>query len=104
MLNDKGRKIVREKRGNGPEETTNHLYNLEDNEVQGFDNNWHGVNRETKFLDNAQKAIRGYQGNQGRQQNRQLGYGGPRRDTAERMEIEDPRRRNGSRGGVDSGY
>jgi hypothetical protein len=36
MLNDKGRKVVREKRGNEQEET-NHYYNIDDHEADQFD-------------------------------------------------------------------
>ena len=53
MLNDRGRKMVKEQRGNGPEEMTNHYYNLDEGEAESFDQHWQGVNRETKFLENA---------------------------------------------------
>ena len=39
MLNDRGHKIVKEKRGNEVEET-NHYYNIEEDEVQNFHQNW----------------------------------------------------------------
>ena len=44
MLNDKGRKVVKEKRGNEEEEMTNHYYNMDEDELDSFDRNWHGVN------------------------------------------------------------
>ena len=43
MLNDQGRKVIKEKRGNNVEET-NHYYNLDEGEVDRFDNRWQGVN------------------------------------------------------------
>ena len=45
MLNDKGKKVVKEKRGHQPEELTNHYYNMDEEELARFDQNWHGVNR-----------------------------------------------------------
>lgn len=43
MLNDRGRKIVREKRDGNIEET-NHYYNIDDEEANNFDNDWRRVN------------------------------------------------------------
>ena len=57
MLNDKGRKMVKEQRGNQGEEMTNHYYNMEEDELDSFDRNWQGVNQETKFLENATRAM-----------------------------------------------
>lgn len=60
-------------------EETNHYYNLDEEEVSNFDGRWHGVERDTKFLENTQKAMQGlpYRGQEGP---RQLGYEQPRRD------------------------
>lgn len=49
MLNQQGRKIVKEKRGNDIEET-NHYFNIDAEEAPTFDANWERVNRENKFL------------------------------------------------------
>lgn len=43
MLNDRGRKIVREKRGNNIEET-NHYYNIDEEEGHQFNNDWRQTN------------------------------------------------------------
>ena len=59
MLNDKGRKIVKEKRGNDIEET-NHYFNIDEEEAQQFDESWRRTNKSMNFLDNHQKYIRGY--------------------------------------------
>ena len=86
---------------------TNHYYNMDEEEVPRFDRNWQGVNRETKFLENAQRAMQGLPG--GREQVRQLGYEQqPRRDQRRvqqqqpnQRQLEDPRM-GGSRGGRSS--
>jgi hypothetical protein len=57
MLDDKGRKFVKEKRGDQDEEMTNHFYNMEETELESFDKNWDGIDKETKFLENATKAL-----------------------------------------------
>lgn len=49
MLNDRGRKVIKEKVGNNIEET-NHYYNIDEEEVGQFDNDWRRVDGETKFL------------------------------------------------------
>ena len=79
MLNDQGRKIVKEKKGNNEvEEVTNHYYNLEENEAQRFDQNWRGMDKEMRFLENHQKQLQGLAGDS---KQRQLGLGyDPRRD------------------------
>jgi hypothetical protein len=51
MLNDKGHKIVKEKRGNDVEET-NHYYNIDEEEARDFHSNWRQKNDEMKFLQN----------------------------------------------------
>lgn len=56
MLNDKGRKIVREKNGNNYEET-NHYYNIDEEEAGHFDSNWRQADQNMKFLENHQKYI-----------------------------------------------
>lgn len=43
--------------------------------MERFDNNWHGANREMKFLENAQRAMQQGLTYGGRQEQRQLGYG-----------------------------
>lgn len=58
MLNDKGRKMVREKRGNDIEET-NHYYNIDEEEADRFDNDWRSADSNMKFLENHQKYLRG---------------------------------------------
>ena len=59
MLNEQGKKMIKEKRGNQPEEVTNHYYNMDEGDLDRFDRNWQGVNRETKFLENTHKAMQG---------------------------------------------
>lgn len=49
MLNDRGRKIVREKRGNDIEETM-HYYNIDEEEASAFDNDWRRADKNMKFL------------------------------------------------------
>ena len=114
MLNEQGKKMIKEKRGNQPEEVTNHYYNMDEGDLDQFDRNWQGVNRETKFLENTHKAMQGIP----REQYRQIGYEQPRRDQRDRgqmqhevrpqeqrRQIEDPRMN--SRGGYSnygSGY
>ena len=56
MLNDRGRKIVREKKG-GEIEETNHYYNIDEEEAHNFDNDWRRRNEEIKFLDRHQKHM-----------------------------------------------
>ena len=72
MLNDQGRKIVREKRGDQVEET-NHYYNIDEEEGSTFDSNWRKRNEETKFLDRHQKLMQGI-GNGPQNRQMELGY------------------------------
>jgi hypothetical protein len=58
MLNDHGRKIVKEKKGNDIE-VTNHYYNIDEDKAQEFDSRWEKVNQDTKF----QEEYRRYLGN-----------------------------------------
>lgn len=51
MLNDMGRKIVREKR-NGQVEQTHHYYNIDEQQSRAFDDRWEQVNRQNKFIEN----------------------------------------------------
>ena len=74
MLNDKGHKIVKEKRGNEVEET-NHYYNIEEDEAQNFHQNWKKTDGELKFLDNYNKHVRGIEnGRQPQSRQLELGY------------------------------
>lgn len=57
MLNDQGRKIIKEKRGNNAVEETNHYYNMDEEDVGRFDQGWQGANQQMKFLENTQKAM-----------------------------------------------
>jgi hypothetical protein len=52
MLNDRGRKIVREKRGGNIEET-NHYYNIDEEDAQMFDEEWRNNDRRMNFLENS---------------------------------------------------
>lgn len=49
MLNNQGRKIVKEKRGEEVEET-HHYFNIEEEQAREFDRNWEQVNQQNKFL------------------------------------------------------
>lgn len=49
MLNDMGRKVVKERRGNEVEET-NHYYNIDAEGARDFDDRWNRVNQENNFL------------------------------------------------------
>lgn len=71
MLNDRGRKIVREKRGHDIEET-NHYYNIDEEEAHHFDNDWRQADSNMKFLENHQKYMKSL-GN-GNSQQRQIQY------------------------------
>lgn len=57
MLNDRGRKIVRERRGNEIEET-NHYYNIDEEEAHIFDNDWRRTDSNMNFLQNHQQYIK----------------------------------------------
>lgn len=57
MLDNKGRKYVKEKKGEQPEELSNHYYNMEESELEGFNKNWDDLDKEYKFLENANKAL-----------------------------------------------
>ena len=57
MLNDQGRKIVREKRGQNIEET-NHYYNIEEEEAPRFDHDWRNADTNMKFLENHSKYMK----------------------------------------------
>ena len=72
MLNDQGRKVIKEKRGNQEVEETNHYYNIDEDDVAHFDQNWRGANQNMKFLENHQKMM---QGLPYREQPQQLGLG-----------------------------
>lgn len=71
MLDDRGRKIVKERNANGIEET-NHYYNIDEEEKDKFDGDWRQANNEMKFLESHQKYIRQI-GNE-QPKNRQIGY------------------------------
>lgn len=59
MLNQQGRKLVKEKRGNQIEET-NHYFNMDPDQVPQFDANWERVNRQNNFLEENGRYL-GYQ-------------------------------------------
>ncbi len=50
MLNDRGRKVVKQKI-NGDIEETNHYYNIDDEEADQFDRDWNHHNQRAKFLE-----------------------------------------------------
>lgn len=50
MLNDRGRKIVKEKIGNNYEET-NHYYNIDEEEANKFDDDWKKEDRNQRFTE-----------------------------------------------------
>ena len=81
MLNDQGRKIVKEKRGNNEIEETNHYYNMDEEDAGRFDQSWQGVIQKMKFLENTNNMMKGlpYQGGSRREDQRALGYD-PRRE------------------------
>lgn len=56
MLNDQGRKIVKEKRGNAVE-VTNHYFNIDEEHAQDFDSRWEQADRDTKFREQYRKYI-----------------------------------------------
>lgn len=87
MLDDKGRKFVKEKRGDQDEEMTNHFYNMEEAELDSFDMSWEGVNKETKFLENATKALEKMPYNQNGEL-RQLNYENNKRTDQARLPDE----------------
>ena len=70
MLNDRGHKIVKEKRGNDIEET-NHYYNIDEDEVQNFHQNWKSTDQDLKFLDKYNTHMKGLENGRS-QQARQL--------------------------------
>ena len=72
MLNDRGRKVIKEKRGNDIEET-NHYYNIDEEEAAHFDNDWRNMDRGMNFLENHQKHLKAL-GNGGSSQVRQISY------------------------------
>jgi zona occludens toxin (predicted ATPase) len=72
MLNDKGRKIVKEKRGNQVEES-NHYYNMDEEDISRFDNDWRNLDNRLKFNENHQKYLKG--GYQEAPKQRALGLG-----------------------------
>jgi hypothetical protein len=49
MLNNQGRKVVKEKRGNDIEET-HHYFNIEEEQAREFDHNWERVNQQNRFI------------------------------------------------------
>lgn len=48
MLNDKGRKIIKNKHSNGEIEETNHYYNIDPED--DFDKEWNNMNRQIGFM------------------------------------------------------
>jgi hypothetical protein len=79
MLNDRGHKVVKEKRGDQAEQT-NHYYNLEDHEADRFHQDWGTANRDLKFLENVGRVQQSI-GNGQHQQERLRGIGyEPRRE------------------------
>jgi hypothetical protein len=50
MLNEKGRKFIKEKKGSEIEET-NHYYNIDQEEAREFDEKWNTVNQQQGFLE-----------------------------------------------------
>jgi hypothetical protein len=57
MLNDKGHKIMKEKKVGGEIEHSNHYYNMNEDEADRFGQNWKSTNNEMKFLENHQKYM-----------------------------------------------
>ena len=103
MLNNQGRKIIKEKIGNDVEET-NHYYNIDESESHKFDDDWRGANNNMKFLENHQKYMQALNSNS---QPRQLGLGYDNRREENRQgnqrrqeyrPIQNDYRENGSRG------
>lgn len=66
MLNDQGRKIVKEKKGNDIE-VSNHYYNMDEHQAEEFNSRWDNANRDFGFQDKYRKYItngeRGYERN-----------------------------------------
>ena len=57
MLNDRGHKVMKEQRRGGDIEHTNHYYNMDEEDVGRFHQDWGHRNQETKFLENAGKYM-----------------------------------------------
>lgn len=96
MLNDKGHKVVKEKRGDQVEQT-NHYYNLEDHEAEHFHQNWSTANRDLKFLENVGRVQQSI-GNGNHQQERLRGIGyEPRREERRQEQPQLPSRQPQSR-------
>lgn len=49
MMNDKGRKHLRERDRTGQVTTTNHYLNMDENQVEAFENEWLGMGRSIGF-------------------------------------------------------
>lgn len=78
MLNDKGHKIMKEKRGEEVEQT-NHYYNIDEGEAERFQQDWRSANNQMKFLENVNRGMKGISNNNYNEPQRQLGYE-PRRE------------------------
>jgi hypothetical protein len=91
MLNDRGHKVVKEKRGEQVEQT-NHYYNLEDHESDRFHQDWRTANSDLKFLENVGRAQQSI-GNGQYQQERLRGIGyEPRREERRQQQPQLPSR------------
>ena len=73
MLNDRGHKLMKEKR-NGHVEESHHYFNLDEQDVGRFHEDWGRRNKETKFLENVGQRMQELQYAQPSQQSRALGY------------------------------
>jgi len=52
MLDDEGRKYVRERnRNTGEISTTNHYYNIDESKQSEFDRNWNSYNNKIGFME-----------------------------------------------------
>jgi hypothetical protein len=86
MLNDRGHKVVKEKRGDQVEQT-NHYYNLEDHEADRFHQDWRGANQEMKFLENVGRVQQSIGNGQYRHEGqRGIGYE-PRREERRQQQL-----------------
>ena len=91
MLNDRGHKVMKEQRRGGEVEQTNHYYNMDEEDVGRFHQDWGSRNQETKFLENVSRHAQQlpYYEQSG---NRALGYE-PRREQPRREPVSyQPRR------------